>query len=236
MYKPKSSSLRLATVRRKSSKIPLTHEIPSDAVDNDIRMSSGFANAESGKPPGKRFLLGLVVVAILGLAWMKRSWFVAATVNGRPIWRSELNQTLTARFGEQTLEAMVTERLIKDAAAAQKISISAKEVEEKEAEFLSRLGADVNLEELLKFQGMTKIDFDEQTKLQLTVEKILGGQIQITESDINNFIASNRAQLVATQEAQMRAEARQTMFNQQISKLLQPWFGDLRAKAKVIKF
>ena len=72
--------------------------------------------------------------------------------------------------------------------------------------------------------------------MQLTVEKLLGRDIQITEADIDNFIATNSATLTATEPAKLREEARNTIMSQKISEKLQPWFLEIKEKAKVFKF
>lgn len=215
------------TVKKSVKSVPLPPDLP---------LEESFSEPNVSRPPGKSLWVGAIVVGLAAVLWLNRSWFVAATVNGKPIWRAQLNSQLTNRFGKQTLEAMISEHLIAGAAREAKVSVTQVEVEAKEKEVLKKLGGDVNLEELLRFQGLTKADFDQQMQLQLTVEKILGKGLEITEADINDFIASNRAQLVATEEAQMRAEAKDALFNQKVGQKLQPWFEELKAKAKIIKF
>lgn len=86
-----------------------------------------------------------------------------------------------------------------------------------------------------KYQGVSKNEFQNQVKLQLTVEKMLGKDIAISESDIDEYIANNADTLTATDEASLREEARQTIFSQKMSEKIQPWFAELKEKAKIIR-
>lgn len=157
-------------------------------------------------------------------------------VNGRPIWRWELNRVLQQRYGKQTLEALVSERLIQGEAAKQGVVVSPAEVRSKEEEIVKDLGGTVRLEEILKIQGVTKGEFDQQVTMQLMLQKLLTKDLTITDADIERYIATNRALLVATEEAAIREEARRAILEAHISEKLQPWFNDLKAKAKILRF
>ncbi len=179
------------------------------------------------------------IVALLALSALlltNKSWVVAGMVNGRPIWRWDLNKTLTDRFGKQTLEGMISERVIADAAGKAGVSVSKEEIAAKQADIVKSLGTNVNIDDLLKYQGITKADFDNQVKLQLTVQKILGKDVVITDADINNFIATNSATLTATDTAKLREEARQAILDQKVGEKVQTWFTELKDKAQILRF
>lgn len=184
----------------------------------------------------KLLYLIVLVLALGALLLTNKSLLVAAVVNGKPIWSWQLNKTMTARFGKQTLEGMISESLIADEARKSGVVVSQTDIDAKQADVLKSLGGNVKLDDLLKYQGMTKPDFDNQIRLQLTVQKILGKDMTITDADVNNFIASNGAQLVATDEAMMRTEARQAILDQKVGEKLQPWFLELKQKAKILRF
>lgn len=178
----------------------------------------------------------VAVLALSALLLANKSWVVAGMVNGKPIWRWELNRALTDRFGKQTLEGIVSERVIADAAAKSGVTVTKEEIAAKEADIVKGLGANVNIDDLLKYQGITKADFDNQVKLQLTVQKILGKDVVITETDITNFIATNSATLTATDPAKLREEARQAILDQKVGEKVQTWFTQLKDKAQIFRF
>lgn len=195
------------------------------------------------EPQQKQFMsktkILVTIVAVLALSALflaNKGLLVAAVVNGRPIFTWQLNKTLMDRFGQQTLEGMISEQLIADEAQKQGVRTTQADIDTKQKEILRSLGDNVKLEDLLKYQGITKTDFDNQIKLQITVQKILGKNILITDSDISNYIATNSASLSATDPAALREQAKQAILDQKVGELLQPWFLALKQKAKVLRF
>lgn len=214
---------------------------PHKMIDASTSLSTpqGVAPAlmTGGLMKNKKLLyvvVGLLAVSAFLIA--NKSWVVAGIVNGKPIWGWELNKVMADRFGKQTLEGMISERLIADEANKQGVSVSKSDVDKKQAEILKTLGANVSVDELLKYQGITRNDFDNQIKLQLTVQKILGKDLVITDDDVTRFIATNGATLTATDPAMLREEAKQAMLDAKVGEKLQSWFLELKNKAKVLRF
>lgn len=181
-------------------------------------------------------IVAILAVSLIGLFLTNKGLLIAATVNGKPIFRWSLNNVLVSRFGQQTLETMINEQLITDAADKAGVTVSPAEINTKEKELVASLGDNVNIEDLLKYQGMTKKDFDDQIRLQLTVQKILGKDMVISDSDVANFIATNSAAFRATDAAKLQEEARQVILENKVNEKLQPWFLELKEKAKIMKF
>lgn len=190
-------------------------------------------------PPRRTFKLIYFFVIAIGLTvllFTNKGLIVAAIVNGRPIFRWSLNRVLVSRFGQQTLEGMISEQLIMDAARDANIRVTQEEIDQKEIEIVGSLGSGVSLDELLKYQGMSKSDFDGQIRLQMTVQKLLGKDITITDGDIDNFIATNQATLRATEPAALKDEARAAILEQKVGEKIQPWFLELKQKAQILRF
>ncbi len=182
------------------------------------------------------FYIGVVVLVLLGVLLLNKSWWLAAMVNGKPVFRWDLNKTMTARFGQQTLEGIISEQLIADEAKKQGVNVSQKEIDAKVAEIVKGLGEGVSIDDLLKYQGMTKPDFEKQLRMQMMVERILGKDVTVSDLEVSDFIASNSATMSATDEAAMKEEARTAVKSQKVSEKLQQWFADLKAKAKILRF
>lgn len=186
--------------------------------------------------PLRKVALIVVILGLIAIFVSNKGLLVAALVNGRPIFRWQLTRVLTSRFGGQTLESMISQALIDAEAKKAGITVSQTDIAQKESDLVKSLGGDVSIDDILKYQGMTKADFEDQLRLQLTVEKLLGKDITITDADIDNYIATSGSLLAATNEAGLREEAKQTIFSQQINDKLQTWFTDLRSKAKILRF
>lgn len=208
-----------------------------DTKTQDVWSASPAPMVNRSRWSGRTQRLGLLLIVLLvGFFLVKKGYVVAAVVNGMPIFRWQLSQNLMSRFGAQTLESMITERLIADAAQKDGIVLSQSDVDAKIATITATLGADVNLDELLAYQGMTKADFEQQVRLQLTVEKVLSRDVAITEEEIDTFIKNNKDTMVSTDAAAMRTEAREALMSQKTSEKMQPWLMDLRENAKITKF
>lgn len=203
-------------------------------VSADIQKE--YKTTSSSKKRFVRIVPILLVVLLLVLLGMNKGMLVASLVNGKPIFTWQLHSVLRERFGEQTLEGMIGEMLIKDEAKKAGIVITKEEISAKENEIVLSLGANVSLDDLLKFQGLSKSDFEKQVTLQLTVEKLLSKDLVVSETDIDMFIATSGATLVATDPATLRTEAKQAIISASVSEKLQGWFAELRQKAKVLRF
>jgi len=221
-----------ASVKRKASVIesmpmqePEYHTPVQPMVD-----SPGFAKKTNLKAG-----LVILILAVIAILLVRKGYVVAAVVNGRPIYTWNLNQMLLSRFGQQQLEGMITEELIYQEAEKNGVAVSKEEIEAREAEMVKSVGSDVKLEDLLRFQGMTKEDFDKQIMLQLSVEKVLGKNIQFTDAQIDNYIATNSAQFTATDSAARKEQAKRTLMDEAINSQVQSWLATLKQDAKIVR-
>lgn len=180
--------------------------------------------------------IGILAIALVVLVAAKNGYILAAVVNGAPIFRWDVNNVLMHRYGTQTLDGMVTERLISDEAAKANIQVTQQDVDKKAQDILKSFGSSLTIEDFLRLQGMQKSDFDNQIKLQLEVQKLLTKDLKITDMDIDGYIASNRATLIATEPSQLKEEARQSIMDQKVAEEFDNWLQNLRQKASVQKF
>lgn len=221
------------------SKKAVQKHAPHEMIDvqtQGLLPSDTSKKIHSARSMSGKWYIVILILLLLGFFLMKKGYIVAAVVNSKPIFRWDVNRVMMNRFGTQTLETMITEQLISDAAEKEGIVVSREEIDGKVAGIMTTLGPNVKLEELLKYQGMTKEDFEQQVRLQLTVEKVLGKGVVVEDKDISAFIEANGKTMEATEEAAMREEARQTLMSQKISEKIQPWLTGLKEKAKVMKF
>ncbi|MCX6791588.1 MAG: SurA N-terminal domain-containing protein [Candidatus Gottesmanbacteria bacterium] len=220
--------------RKKSvKKLPRVHEMIDTKTEDLMPI-------ESTKPkrrfPVTKVALIIVVLGLVAIFVSNKGLLVAAVVNGKPIFRWQLNSVMASRFGQQTLDSMVSQMLVDEEAKKAGVSVSQAEIAQKESNLVASLGSNVSLDDVLQYQGMTKADFEDQLRLQLTVEKLLGKDITITDADITNYIATNASTLAASDEAGLKEEARQAIFSQQLNDKVQTWFAEVKTKAKILRF
>lgn len=188
------------------------------------------------KPPIVKIALAVLVVGLAAILYTNKGLFLAAIVNGKPIYRWQLNQTLMSRFGSKTLDGMISEALINDEAKKAGVSVSQEEIDARTKSLVDSVGGGMSLDDLLAYQGMTRADFESQLRLQMLVEKLLGKDITVSDDEVTNYIATESATLTATDDAHMKEEAKQVILSQKINLKLQPWFADLKAKANIMRF
>lgn len=229
MATPKKLKKSVSVKRKTNSTDIVTHEPYNIAQEN-------LATQRSPKLNAKIMYLVVAVLALSALLLVNKKLLVAAVVDGKPIFSWELNGVMADRYGKQTLEGMISERLIASEANKQGVVVSPSDVKSREDEIVKGLGSGMPLDELLKIQGLSKDEFDRQITLQLTVQKILGKDLVITQDDVDKYIATNRATLLATDEGALQSEAKQAILDTKIGEKLQPWFNALKAKAKILRF
>ncbi|KKT47203.1 MAG: hypothetical protein UW37_C0012G0001, partial [Candidatus Gottesmanbacteria bacterium GW2011_GWA2_44_17] len=137
---------------------------------------------------------------------------------------------------KQTLEGMISEKLIAQEARRSGVVVTQEEIDKQEEEVLKSFGGKVTLDELLKFQGTTKAEFDGQIRLQLLVNKLLEKDVTVTDEEIASYRETNKALMVSSDEADLKEEARKALLEQKINEKIQPWFTELKNKAKIFKF
>lgn len=178
----------------------------------------------------------IVVLVILGTFAYKNGWIVSATVNGQPIFSWQLTNELMRRYGKQTIEGMITEKMISIESNREGVAISQKDIDTREADMMKEFGSDIKIEDVLAMQGMSKSDFDKQVSIQLAVEKMLTKGYSITDEDVTNYLATNSAMFTATEEAVLKEDVKKTLQDEYIAKTFQSWFTGLKDKASIVRF
>jgi hypothetical protein len=184
----------------------------------------------------KLFILLVIVAGVGVFLFRNKSLFVVALVNNEPVFRVSLDQRMTARYGSDTLDEIVGEMLIRQAAKKNNVIVAKAEVDNKLAEIEKTLNGKISLAEALAQQGDTVENFRSRVELQLILEKLTAGETLVSEQEVTDYLEKNRASLVATDEAGMRAEGRQTLFSQKQTTALRQYFSNLRTQAKIVKF
>lgn len=192
--------------------------------------------------PQKKFLtrkniILLVLLILLAFVWKFKSNIIVAMVNGQPISRWQLNDRLQKKFGEQTLDSIINERLILAAARQKGIFIKSEEIDAKSKQIEERLNGKISLDDALKAQGLTREDFKRELEIQLSIEKLFNEEATISAAQVDDYIAENSQSFKsATDPAQVKEEVKNILRQQKINDLFEKWFEDLRKNAKITKF
>lgn len=141
----------------------------------------------------KPFVIAILIImaAFLSGYFIKNS-LIAATVNGKTIWRYTLVKQLEKYYGENILNTTIEQELIKDEAKNKKVEVTQEELGAKIKEIEdSMAGSGQTLDEALKESGMTRKDLEENYELNLLIEKMLSERIQVTDEEVEKYIEDN---------------------------------------------
>jgi len=182
----------------------------------------------------KFILLAIVIYVVINY----RGVLVAAYVNGEPIGRLEVVRQLEAQGGAETLESLINEKLISQKAQKANISIDSNEINSKIAELEEEIIASgQSVDDILALQGMTREDLEDQLEFQIKVEKLLSGDIQISEEDVTSYIDENKDFLPeGMSEEELKDIAKAQLEQQELAERFSTWIQELRDEANVNYF
>jgi foldase protein PrsA len=200
-----------------------THrKVKTAPVIEQVEMTEMTVESTTGK---RRITwLPLLLLALLGLVlfWQKtNTWPVAAIVNGRPISRFEVDRQLYKQGGQQTLDGLISQRLIESEIARQKVTVSADEVNKRLDEIKQSLGENFN--SALQAQGLTEESVKKQLSLQLSMEKILADKATVSAEEIKQIAPDGND--VESAEKYLK--------QQKLQQAISTWVEELKTKSKI---
>ncbi len=118
---------------------------------------------------------------------------VVARVNGEPITRRELEETLRKYYSARALDSMIQQRLIRQEARRLGIHVSSRELDDAETEFFSsrnfRPGMPLSERrkqwaERLALRGLTEEDFRGELELEVLLRKLADRRVSVTDEQV----------------------------------------------------
>ena len=182
-----------------------------------------------------RRIIILSFLFLLVILFLARSLIFAAFVNGRPIFRLNVASVAEKQDGAIILDNLVEKKLILNEAKKENIKITDQIVEDEIS----------NIEEVLKQQSMSldqalelshqnMKSLTEQIKIQKIVEQILGKDINIEESEINEYFETNKEYFgVNSKIEEVYDQIKDELFKQKLSAEYTKWIEELKKSAKI---
>lgn len=120
-----------------------------------------------------------------------------AVVNGTRIDKDDFYHELERTYGVSVLNWMILQRLLKDACAAQGITISKTELDKAVADWKKSQGfvGDQALYQMLKARNMTLEDLREDLEMELMRRKLKTHGVKVTDEEVRRFFETHKAQL-----------------------------------------
>ena len=190
------------------------------------------------KDPKKKkilfILLGVFIIILVLI--LNINLLVAALVNNRPIFRTQLIKELEKQGGQQVLDSLITETLIKQEAAKNKIVITEADIEaelKKIDDTLKKQGT--TLDDALTLQGQKKDDLKRNLSVKLIIEKLLNDKISISDEEVRKEYDANKSSYPKDSKFDdLKEEIRENLKSQKLSQEYQKWITDIKAKAKLL--
>lgn len=205
----------------------------------DISATESFESSNSGKRKffSKKNIILLIIFVLIILVWKFKGNFIAATVNGNPISRFQLDDQLRKRFGSQVLDNLINERLILGATRQKGIFVTDAEIKERIKQIEDRLQGKTTLTDALKVQGLTEEDLRRQIEIQIAIDKLFETESTVSAKEIDDYILKNKEFTQnATDPAALKAEVNDILKQQKTADSFDKWFADIRKDAKISKY
>lgn len=143
---------------------------------------------------------GLAATTVLISAAFTNNEDAVATVGDTEISKEELYTEMIRTSGEETLQLLITNEIIRQEAENEQIDVTAEEIEAEKAEYAEGYGSQEAFEEALAAGGMTKEEMEAEIERFLQIEKLIGADIDISEEDIQAYYEENEASFAQEEE------------------------------------
>lgn len=115
-----------------------------------------------------------------------------ASVGDKEITKEALYDKMVASAGAATLDAMISNEVVNQEAEKADIKVTQEELDAEMAVYEESYGGAEALEQALASSGMSIADLEDEMKIYLKVEKIVGPDINITDEQISTYFEENK--------------------------------------------
>lgn len=191
--------------------------------------------------PKKILLLGLIFLLVLSFIYFSVRFFLVASVNGQLVGRLTIIKELEKQGGKKILDVVILKTLINQEAKKRKVTVSQKDIDAEIQKIEKNVTTQgLTMDKLLQQQGMKKSDLTEEVKIQLLVSKMVGDNINVTNKEIDGYLASQKDQsslgLAQTTPELTRNQAKEAIKQQKLQQKIQTFVAGLKDKAKINYF
>lgn len=197
--------------------------------------------SKTGTPFG--FFTKVLIIVALGsalflVARKYRGQFLAGMVNSIPVTRYELNQKMAEKYGQQTLDEIVSERLLNAEIKKNRVVVSEEEVGSEMAKIVKDYGGEEAFRAALSQYRLTEAKAKQSIKQSLGLKKLIETtyQINISAEAIEKYFADNQSQFKGQKLEVVSDQIKDILYQQEIYTKTQEWFTSIRKSAKVVEF
>jgi hypothetical protein len=224
------------TTARRSTRKAEAEEIPTLTSDSDSSTRSNRFKFNK-KFSFLLLLIGLVAIVIL----LGNKFFVVAWVDKKPLTRWEYYQSLDKKYGNDTKEQMIVEKLITSEADKRGVSVTSTDIQNEIKKFETEQGGADRLDQILQLQGLSRDDLNRLVKLQLLKQKLFGTDVNVSDQEVTQYMDQNKDQLPdlttadASTSAQIKSQVQDQLKQQKVNQNFQNWLNSNLQSNRVIR-
>jgi foldase protein PrsA len=144
----------------------------------------------------KNKMITAAVVVLLGLTLFLTMAFskkdTAASINGEEISSEELYSKLTDLYGKDTLDSLVTNKMIEMEAKKEKVKVTGNEIDEELTKLQESYGGEEAFTSALEQNNVSMDKIREDIEFYLLAEKLIEPDISITDEEMKTYFEENK--------------------------------------------
>jgi foldase protein PrsA len=144
----------------------------------------------------KNKIITVAVVVLLGLTLLLTMAFskkdTAASINGEEISKEELYTKLTDLYGKDTLDSLVTNKMIEMEAKKEKVKVTGNEIDEELTKLQESYGGEEAFTSALEQNNVSMNKIREDIEFYLLAEKLIEPDISITDEEMKTYFEENK--------------------------------------------
>ena len=218
-------------------KAPAKKEVKNKAVFSDLgsRVSGTKEKlVKSLKTSTKaRVIFGGIIVLALVLILLPH--LAVAWVDGKPVSIFSYYSALDQKYGKDTKEQMISEKLVEDEASKRGVTVSDTEVSDQIKKLEDQASGSASLNNILAQQGLTRDEFTKQIRLQSLIKKMFASEATVSTQEVDQYIAQNKAQLPDPVDNATRASIQDQLVQQKLVQAFQSWLQTASSSNRVVR-
>lgn len=227
----------MATVKTKTKKsVKVLKELRTD-------LSSDLPEIREVKKQPFGFVTKLILIVALGsalylLAQKYRGQFLAGSVNAQPITRWELNSKMAEKYGKQTFDEMVNEKLLSSELKKNNIVVSDEEVKAELDKIIKEYGGEDAFKSALTQYGLTEEKAKDSIRQSIALKKLIEKtyKVEVTDEQVKKYFEDNKKNYANKKLEEVSAEIKETLLQQEVYAKSQEWFTGIRKSAKIVSY
>jgi foldase protein PrsA len=148
--------------------------------------------------------LGVLIISVAIIVYLinNQTGDNVAIVNGEKITQDELYQEMVKQHGEATLDQMISERLVDQAATKAGVKVTEEDLNKEIETIRKNFSTEAEFEQALTQYGLTIETLKEDLKTKVKINKILENEVTVTDEEMQQFFEQNQQSFGTPEQVQ----------------------------------